>query len=110
MDLTQLRAFTMVAEKDNLTRAAAQLHLTQPAVSLQIKVLERNLKAQLFVRSPAGMVLTRDGAKLLPLAERIIGGSRELLHAAHALNSILDGHLAIGTILDPEFTSLGAFL
>lgn len=110
MDLTQLRAFTMVAEEGNLTRAAAQLHLTQPAVSLQIKALERNLKVQLFVRSPTGMVLTRDGAKLLPLAERIIGSSLELLHAAHALNSILDGHLAIGTILDPEFTRLGAFL
>ena len=110
MDLTQLRAFTTVAREGNLTRAAVQLHLTQPAVSLQIKALEQSLKVQLFARTPTGMVLTRDGAKLLPLAERIISGSLELLHAAHALNSTLDGHLSIGTILDPEFTRLGAFL
>jgi DNA-binding transcriptional LysR family regulator len=110
MDLTQLRAFATVAGEGNLTRAAVQLHLTQPAVSLQIKALEQSLKVQLFTRTPTGMVLTGDGAKLLPLAERVIGGSIELLHAAHALNSTLNGHLSIGTILDPEFTRLGAFL
>jgi DNA-binding transcriptional LysR family regulator len=110
MDLTQLRAFITVAGEGNLTRAAVQLHLTQPAVSLQIKALEQSLKVQLFTRTPTGMVLTGDGAKLLPLAERVIGGSIELLHAAHALNSTLNGHLSIGTILDPEFTRLGAFL
>lgn len=114
MDLTQLRAFTMVAGEGNLTRAAVQLHLTQPAVSLQIKALEQSLKVQLFTRAPTGMVLSGDGAKLLPLAERVIGSSIELLHAAHALNSTLNstlnGHLSIGTILDPEFTRLGAFL
>jgi len=110
MDLTQLRAFITVAGEGNLTRAAVQLHLTQPAVSLQIKALEQSLKVKLFARSPTGMVLTHDGAKLLPLAERVIGSSVELLHAAHALNSTLQGHLSIGTILDPEFTRLGAFL
>ncbi|MFX5660828.1 LysR family transcriptional regulator, partial [Acinetobacter baumannii] len=39
MDLTQLRAFIAVAHEGNLTRAAEKLHLTQPAVSLQIKAL-----------------------------------------------------------------------
>jgi len=68
MDLAQLRAFVMVAAEGKLTRAALQLHLTQPAVSLQIKALEQSLKVQLFARAPTGMVLTRDGAKLLPLA------------------------------------------
>ena len=105
-----MRAFATVAGEGNLTRAAVQLHLTQPAVSLQIKALEQSLKVQLFTRTPTGMVLTVDGAKLLPLAERVIGGSIELSHAAHALNSTLNGHLSIGTILDPEFTRLGAFL
>lgn len=110
MDLTQLRAFITVAGEGNLTRAAVQLHLTQPAVSLQIKSLEQSLKVQLFTRTPTGMVLTQDGAKLLPLAERVVGSSAELVNAAQALNSALQGHLAIGTILDPEFTRLGAFL
>lgn len=110
MDLTQLRAFVTVAREGNLTRAALQLHLTQPAVSLQIKSLQHSLKVQLFVRTPTGMTLTPDGAKLLPLAERVMSGSVELVQAAHSLHSTLAGSLAIGTILDPEFTRLGAFL
>ncbi len=110
MDLTQLRAFITVAREGNLTRAAERLHLTQPAVSLQIKALQQHLKLVLFARTPAGMTLTAAGAKLLPLAERVMASSRELQQAAHSLNSTLSGKLAIGTILDPEFTRLGAFL
>lgn len=110
MDLTQLRAFVTVAREGNLTRAAQRLHLTQPAVSLQIKSLQGSLKVQLFARTPNGMVLTDDGAKLLPLAERVIACSGEFLQAARSLHSTLSGKLSIGTILDPEFTRLGAFL
>lgn len=110
MELSQLRSFLAVAREGNLTRAAQQLHLTQPAVSLQIKSLQQSLNVQLFMRTPTGMALTSDGAKLLPLAERVINGSAELMLAAQALNSTISGHLAIGTILDPEFTRLGAFL
>lgn len=110
MDLTQLRAFVTVAREGNLTRAAERLHLTQPAVSLQLKSLQQNLDLQLFTRTPAGLTLTADGAKLLPLAEKVIAGSQELLQAAQSLHSTLSGKLAIGTILDPEFTRLGAFL
>ncbi len=110
MDLTQLRAFVTVAREGNLTRAAARLHLTQPAVSLQIKALQQSLNLQLFHRSPSGMGLTADGMKLLPLAEKVLAGSQELLQAAHSLTTTVSGRLAIGTILDPEFTRLGSFL
>ncbi|TCS32571.1 LysR family transcriptional regulator [Paucimonas lemoignei] len=110
MDPTQLRAFVTVARTGNLTRAAAALHLTQPAVSLQIKALQASLQVQLFTRTPAGMELTTEGSKLLPLAERILGNIAELQQAAAALHSTLSGSLSIGTILDPEFTRLGAFL
>lgn len=110
MDLIQLRAFVTVAREGNLTRAAQKLHLTQPAVSLQIKALQQSLGLQLFSRMPSGLTLTADGSKLLPLAEKVIAGSQELLQAAHSLTSVLSGKLSIGTILDPEFTRLGAFL
>jgi DNA-binding transcriptional LysR family regulator len=110
MDLTQLRAFLTVAREGNLTRAAERLHLTQPAVSLQIKSLQASLNLQLFIRTPSGMLLTDDGARLLPIAERIMAGVTELRQAADALHSTLSGTLSIGTILDPEFTRLGAFL
>lgn len=110
MDLNQLRAFVTVAREGNLTRAAERLHLTQPAVSLQIKALQASLNLQLFSRTPAGMALTDDGAKLLPFAERVMESVGEFRQRAAALHSTLSGRLAIGTILDPEFIRLGAFL
>ncbi|WP_211461280.1 LysR family transcriptional regulator [Collimonas silvisoli] len=114
MDITQLRAFVTVAREGNLTRAAELLHVTQPAVSLQIKSLQSSLNLQLFTRVPSGMTLTDDGVKLLPFAERTIAAVSELRQQAESLHSksseILSGKLAIGTILDPEFIRLGAFL
>lgn len=110
MDLTQLRAFVTVAREGNLTRAAERLHLTQPAVSLQIKSLQAALDLQLFTRTSAGMVLTDDGAKLLPFAERVMESVTEFRQGAASLHSTLSGQLAIGTILDPEFIRLGPFL
>lgn len=110
MDLVQLRAFITVAREGNLTRAAERLHLTQPAVSLQIKSLQSALNLQLFLRTPSGMALTEDGIKLLPYAQRVLASMAEFRQGAEALHSTLSGTLAIGTILDPEFTRLGAFL
>lgn len=110
MDFTQLRAFVTVAREGNLTRAAERLHVTQPAVSLQIKALQESLNLQLFSRSASGMTLTNDGAKLLPYAERVLSCLVEFRQASNSLHSTLSGELAIGTILDPEFTRLGAFL
>jgi DNA-binding transcriptional LysR family regulator len=110
MELSQLRAFVAVAREGNLTRAAEKLHLTQPAVSLQIKSLQSELDLQLFTRTPAGMSLTNDGSKLLPFAERVMESLAEFRQGASALHSTLFGALSIGTILDPEFIRLGAFL
>ncbi|MGH8806508.1 MAG: LysR family transcriptional regulator [Noviherbaspirillum sp.] len=110
MDLIQLRAFVTVAREGNLTRAAERLHLTQPAVSLQIKSLQTALNLQLFNRTAGGMVLTDDGVKLLPFAQRVMESVAEFRQGAAALHSTLSGTLAIGTILDPEFIRLGAFL
>lgn len=110
MDPVQLRAFVTVAREGNLTRAAKRLHLTQPAVSLQIKGLQAALQLQLFTRSSTGMQLTDDGAKLLPFAERVLASLAEFRQGADSLHSTLSGSLSIGTILDPEFIRLGAFL
>lgn len=110
MEITQLRAFLAVARTGKLTLAAETLHVTQPAVSLQIKSLQADLGVQLFSRTPTGMALTEGGAKLLPLAERILGQIEEFRQTASSLHSTITGSLAIGTILDPEFLRLGAFL
>ncbi|MCU6434334.1 LysR family transcriptional regulator [Undibacterium sp. Jales W-56] len=110
MDITQLKAFVTVAREGNLTRAAERLHVTQPAVSLQIKSLQHSLGLQLLNRSAGGMTLSNDGAKLLPHAERVLASMADFQQAAASLHSTLSGELAIGTILDPEFTRLGVFL
>jgi DNA-binding transcriptional LysR family regulator len=113
MDIVHLRAFVTVAREGNLTRAAEHLHVSQPAVSLQIKALQEQLGLQLFVRTASGMVLTAQGNKLLPLAELILSNMQEFRSHADALQTSathLAGTLAIGTILDPEFIRLGPFL
>lgn len=110
MDITQLKAFVTVAREGNLTRAAALLHVSQPAVSLQIKSLQSALNLQLFSRSASGMSLTNDGAKLLHHAERVLASMAEFRQISDSLHHTLSGELAIGTILDPEFTRLGGFL
>ncbi|MGG1945427.1 LysR family transcriptional regulator [Trinickia sp. NRRL B-1857] len=110
MDLTLLRAFVTVARLGNLTRAAAQLHLTQPAVSLQIKNLQEALDVALFARASHGLVLTRDGQALLPHAERALAAAGDVERAAAALRQEVRGRLRIGSILDPQFLRLGGFL
>jgi DNA-binding transcriptional LysR family regulator len=110
MDLTLLRAFATVAHVGNLTRASAQLHLTQPAVSLQIKNLQEALGVALFARTAHGLTLTRDGQALLPLAERALAAAGDVERAAAALRQEVRGRLRIGTILDPDFLRLGGFL
>jgi DNA-binding transcriptional LysR family regulator len=110
MDIQTLRIFAAVAREGNLSRAADKLALTQPAVSLQIKGLQAATGLTLFTRSAQGMNLTRDGAALLPLAEKVLAAQGDFKNAAAGLHTQVRGRLRIGTILDPEFTRLGAFL
>lgn len=109
-DPQTLRAFVAVAREGNVSRAALRLHLSQPAVSLQLKHLADSTGLQLFTRMPHGLVLTRDGAALLPQAEKALAALADFSQAALSLHSTVRGRLRIGTILDPEFTRLGAFL
>jgi DNA-binding transcriptional LysR family regulator len=110
MDLTLLRAFVTVAREGNLTRAATRLHVTQPAVSLQIKNLQETLGVTLFSRVSHGLVLTPDGEALLPHAERALNAAGDVERAAASLRHEVGGRLKIGTILDPAFLRLGGFL
>lgn len=113
MDFVQLRAFVTVAKEGNLTRAAEKLHVTQPAVSLQIKSLQEQLGLSLFTRQSSGMALTKEGKQLLLLAERLLQKEQEFRQQALLLqtnSNVVAGILSIGTILDPEFIRLGIFL
>jgi DNA-binding transcriptional LysR family regulator len=110
MELCQLRTFTAVASEGQLTRAAERLHLSQPAVSAHIKVLEEELGLRLFERTPAGMVLTRAGRSILAHAERVLSAVESLRHDARALRGEVAGHLRIGTLGDPQLIRIGEFL
>ncbi|MGJ7458987.1 LysR family transcriptional regulator [Halomonas sp. RA08-2] len=109
-DLQTLRAFVTVAREGSVSRAAERLHLTQPAVSLKLKRLQEGLELTLFRRRPQGLDLTEDGQALLPAAEKALAAVAAFDQSARALHSTLRGRLKIGTIVDPEFIRLGAFL
>ncbi|MDI5891748.1 LysR family transcriptional regulator [Halomonas rhizosphaerae] len=109
-DLQTLRAFVTVAREGSVSRAAERLHLTQPAVSLKLKQFQASLGLALFQRRPQGLELTADGRALLPAAEKALAAMAAFEQNARALHSTLRGRLKIGTIVDPEFIRLGAFL
>lgn len=77
-DLRLLRAFTAVAEELHFTRAAARLHVAQQALSRDIRRLERETGAELFVRTTRQVLLTPEGQRLLPYARRVVEAYAEL--------------------------------
>ena len=109
MELYQLKTFAAVAETGHLTRAADRLHISQPAVSAQIKALEEELEVRLFERGPGGMALTRAGTRLLEQAAKVLATAEELRNTAKALKGEIAGRLRIGTVGAPEFIRLGEF-
>ena len=110
VDLTQVRSFIAVAKHGHLTRAAETLHLSQPALSAQIKSLEEDLGVTLFQRSPSGMLLTTSGRALLERAEHVMGAVQEFRQAAEGLQGVVGGHVALGTVLDPGTLRIGELL
>lgn len=71
-DLRQLRYFVTVAEEGSLTRAAAKIPVAQQSLSEQIRALERQVGAELFIRGPRGVQLTDVGAALLVEAKPLL--------------------------------------
>ena len=110
MELYQLRSFVAVAEAGHLTRAAEKLHVSQPAVSAQIKALEDELELLLFERTSSGMVLTAAGHRLLGDAEKVLAAAQLLRNEAKALKGQVAGKARVGTMSDPGFIRVGEFL
>lgn len=96
MDLNQLHTFLAVAREGHMTRAARQLHLTQPAVSAQISRLEDELGHPLFDRTPKGMVLTESGALFREYVEKSLAQLDNGRLALDQLAGLEKGSLTIG--------------
>ena len=78
MEIWQLRTFREVAETLNFTKASEKLHLTQSAVSHQIKALEEEFGIPLFIRGKRGVILTDAGKTALKHAERILDEAEQM--------------------------------
>lgn len=109
-DPRTLLSFVTVAREGNVSRAAEVLHLTQPAISLQLKRLSISTGLTLFRRASKGVELTQDGAALLVKAEQVLAALEDFQRTARRITGTVRGRLRLGTVIDPDFIRLGQFL
>ncbi len=118
LPLNALRAFEVSARHLNFTRAALELHVTQTAVSQHVKNLEARIGAPLFRRLPRGLVLTDEGAALLPVLVQSFGRISSVLaqfgegRAREVLSVGVVGTFAVGWLMPrlKDFQQLHPFV
>ena len=96
MDLRQLEYFLRVAQRKNISIAAAELNITQPTLTKSIKLLEDQLGVKLFDRLPRGVALTSFGVTLLRHAEAVHVQMKDAGNELTALRSGTFGTVMIG--------------
>jgi DNA-binding transcriptional LysR family regulator len=108
LDIDLIRAFVAVAEAKNFTRAGARLGRTQSTVSLQIKRLEDQVGAELFVRDPRRVVLTAQGEGLLVQARKLLRMNDDIIGSI--FEHALEGEVRFGAPEDFATTHLPSIL
>jgi DNA-binding transcriptional LysR family regulator len=98
MRLQQLRYFAAVADTRHFTRAAELLHVAQPSLSQQIRVLERELGAELFHRARGHIALTDAGEALLPLARQILADTETAQREVQEVAQLRRGRVRLGAL------------
>lgn len=96
MELRHIQYFEAVARHGHVTRAARELHIAQPSLSKQIRVLEADLGATLFDRVGRRVELTDAGKQLLPYARRILRDAAAARAALQQRADLSQGHVSIG--------------
>ncbi len=99
----QLRVFTEVARHGSVQRAAEALHLTPPAVSMQLKEVERQVGLPLFDRSGRQMALSTAGEYFLSYARRLLGTLKEAEDAMARFTRVESGRLTIGMVSSAKY-------
>jgi DNA-binding transcriptional LysR family regulator len=98
MSLRQMEYLVAVAEEGSFTRAAERLFVSQPALSHQIKALEKSVGGDLLERLPGSVGLTPMGRAFLPHATAAVRAADEARHAAREVGQLESGLLRIGTL------------
>jgi DNA-binding transcriptional LysR family regulator len=98
MELAHVEAFVAIVRSGGFTQASAAVHLTQPAISRRIALLERELGAPLFERLPQGPVLTEAGAAFLPHAEALLAVVRDGIEAVGDVRGSGSGSIALAVV------------
>lgn len=99
----QLRVFSEVARLLSFTRTAAELHLSPPAVTMQVKELEANLGLILFERSGRGVALTTAGEYMLVYARKMLATIKDADDMVAKLKKLEVGSLSIGMVGNAEY-------
>lgn len=97
MEIRQLRAFVAIAELGTFTAGAQRVHVTQAAISMQIRQLEKELGAKLFVRAPRRVMLTEAGDHLLVRARHILREHDAAVDEVAELAGAQRGRLRVGS-------------
>jgi LysR family transcriptional regulator, transcription activator of glutamate synthase operon len=101
MELRQLRAFVHVTHAGTFTRAADELHVAQSAVSQAVGKLEAELGFELLRRTSRGVELTEAGEAVFERAREIVASADAIRSDLAALRGLLEGTVALGTMLPP---------
>lgn len=96
MDLRILNYFLIVAREENITKAANQLHITQPTLSRQLQQLEEELEVKLFERSSHNIVLTKEGIMLRRRAQELVSLAERTKKELISDDDIITGEITIG--------------
>ncbi|MEZ5788501.1 MAG: LysR substrate-binding domain-containing protein [Xanthobacteraceae bacterium] len=96
--LKQLRYFAALARQGHFGRAASECAVSQPALSMQIRDMERTLGVELVERRPGEVTLTAIGREIAARGEQVLAGARDLVDFARHQGRILTGRLRFGVI------------
>ncbi|HEY0220091.1 MAG TPA: LysR family transcriptional regulator [Afipia sp.] len=108
MDLKQMQYFLCLVQEGNVTRAARQLNIVQPALSMQIAKLEAHFGKKLFYRSAYGVSLTAAGEKLAELASGLVQNAEGVQEEMDRLDGTISGRVQIGMITSAAQSTLAA--